>query len=149
MNMNSTRPIGRGRAKLISAVKNVSITDADTTATAPQVTTLKFPKSLMGLFIGGGGTKVKEMREESGASIEVTADDVKGECIVKISGNRAQTDKAKKIVEDINNNVTSTSNGAMPSIPAWGSSSFGSVVEEEKEEKPSGNRLGMPSKTSA
>ena len=116
MNMNSTRPIGRGRAKLISAVKNVSITDADTTP--PQVTTLKFPKSLMGLFIGRGGTKVKEMRGESGASIEVTADDVKGECIVKISGNRAQTDKAKKSVEDLNNNVTSTSNSAMPRLPS-------------------------------
>ena len=140
--MNNSRPIGRGRAKLISAVKNVSITE-----TSPsQVITLTFPKSLMGSLIGKGGTKVKEMREESGASIEVTADDVKGECIVKISGDRVQTDKAKKIVEDINNNnnnkVTSPLNSAIPGIPAWGSSKYGSVVEEEKEkEKTTGKPL--------
>jgi len=137
MNMNSSRPIGRGRAKLINAVKNVSITETS----ASQVITLTFPKSLMGSLIGKGGTKVKEMREESGASIEVTADDVKGECIVKISGDRVQTDKAKKIVEDINNNnnVNSLLNGAIPGIPAWGNSKFGSVVEEKNEkEKPTG-----------
>ena len=135
--MNSTRPVGRGRAKLINAVKNGSNIEASL------VTTLKFPKSVMGMLIGKGGSKVKEMREDSGASIEVTAEDAKGECIVKISGNRAQTDKAKKIVEDINNNVTSSSNGlcssssssAIPGIPAWGSSNYGALVEDDKEKE--------------
>ena len=123
------RPIGRGRARLITAATSLSTSvRPGPSSNASSTETLEFPKSAMGLLIGKGGAKVKEIREESGANVDISADDAQNKCIVKISGLKLQTDKAKKIVEDLNNNVGGNNSF---SVPSWGSSQFGAPVVDD------------------
>ena len=63
---------------------------------------LSVPQSMMGKIIGKAGFVIREMRENSGASIEVKETDTS--CSVIIRGGKEQRDKAVKMVGDLNNN---------------------------------------------
>merc|ERR1719341_2732733 len=111
----------------------------------------------MGKIIGKAGSVIREMRETSGASIEVKEADTS--CSVIIRGGKEQRDKAVKMVGDLNNNqsglfLSKDMREAVPgekssppqvtpitykteAPPAWGSVQYGSAVEavETEEEK--------------
>ena len=118
-------------------------------------TILGMPQGMMGKIIGKAGSMIREMRETSGASIEVTEADFK--CTVTIRGGKDQRDKAVKMIGDLNNNNqngfrskdvrSARDRSVSPEVavmtyktdppPAWGSVQYGSAVEvvETEEEK--------------
>ena len=118
-------------------------------------TILSMPQGMMGKIIGKAGSMIREMRETSGASIEVTEADSK--CTVTIRGGKDQRDKAVKMMGDLNNNNqngfrskdvrSARDRSVSPEVavmtyktdppPAWGSVQYGAAVEvvETEEEK--------------
>ena len=137
--MGAERPIGRGRAKLIERLRDT--TEAGiapgrkpgddkigVSAVASSVLVLKFPKSLMGKLVGKAGAKIKELREASGAGIDLSEEGE--EVVVKIRGTSSQRDKAKELVESVTC-VKEEPINFIPGVPAWGSVTYGVQVEEK------------------
>ena len=117
---------------------------------------LSVPQSMKGKIIGKAGSVIREMRETSGASIEVK--ETETNCSVIIRGGKEQRDKAVKMVGDLNNNNqaglflskdmreagTGGERSSPPQVtpitykteapPAWGSIQYGSAVEAAETE---------------
>ena len=136
--MGAERPTGRGRAKLIERlrdteasiapglVKKPAVEKLGVSAVTSSTLVLKFPKSLMGKLVGKGGSKIKELREASGAGIDLSEEGQ--EVVVKIRGTSSQRDKAKELMEAV---TSEESKDTFPGVPAWGSVAYGVRVEEE------------------
>ena len=142
--MGAERPTGRGRAKLIERLRDTEASHAPgprpvmkpavgVLAVTSSTLVLKFPKSLMGKLVGKGGSKIKELREASGAGIDLSEEGE--EVVVKIRGTSSQRDKAKELVEAL----TSASEESKDAVPAWGSVAYGDRVEEESPKSETGN----------
>ena len=135
--MGAERPVGRGRAKLIERLRDKDASVAPgrksggekpgVSALASSALVLKYPKSLMGKLVGTGGSKIKELREASGAGIDLSeeGDDV----VVKIRGTSSQKDKAKELVDSVTSAEEESTIGF--GVPAWGSLTYGVQVKEE------------------
>ena len=115
---------------------------------------LSVPQRMMRKLIGKAGSVIREMRENSGASIEVK--ETGTNCSVIIRGGKEQRDKAVKMVGDLNNNSqagmflskdlrgVSGEKTSPPQVtpitykteapPAWGSIQYGSAVEAAETE---------------
>ena len=130
--MGAVRPIGRGRAKLID---NLRDKDASV-APGRKTVVLKFSKSLKGKLVGKGGSKIKELREVSGAGIDLSEEGE--EVVVTIRGTGSQVEKAKELVESLTSIKEEAINGC-PGIPVWGSVKYGGPVEEEMRPSELGN----------
>lgn len=92
------------RAKaMISEVAEKSRDGAAADATVSSGTgtseTLDFPVSLMGGIIGMRGAKISEVRQQSGARIQVEKGD--GRCRVAISGTPEQVERAKQLIKGL------------------------------------------------
>ncbi|CAH2272454.1 probable ATP-dependent RNA helicase DDX43 [Pelobates cultripes] len=59
----------------------------------------RLDSSLVGMVIGRGGAKIKELEELSGARIKIVNDSYDSE--VKLFGTRDQQDKAKELINDL------------------------------------------------
>ncbi|XP_063297805.1 probable ATP-dependent RNA helicase DDX43 [Pelobates fuscus] len=59
----------------------------------------RLDSSLVGMVIGRGGAKIKELEELSGARIKIVNDNYDSE--VKLFGTRGQQDKAKELINDL------------------------------------------------
>ena len=135
--MGAERPVGRGRAKLIERLRDKDASVAPgrksggekpgVSALASSALVLKYPKSLMGKLVGKGGSKIKELREASGAGIDLSEEG--GEVVVKIRGTSSQKDKAKELVESVTSAEEESTIGF--GVPAWGSLTYGVQVKEE------------------
>ena len=143
--MGAERPTGRGRAKLIERLRDTEASHAPGPVKSPAVgvmavtsstLVLKFPKSLMGKLVGKGGSRIKELREASGAGIDLSEEGE--EVIVKIRGTSSQRDKAKELVEAVTS-ASEESKDTFPGVPAWGSVAYGDRVEEESPKSETGN----------
>ena len=137
--MGAERPIGRGRAKLIERLRDTTEAGiapgrksgddkVGVSALASSTSVMKFPKSLMGKLVGKAGAKIKEMRECSGAGIDLSEEGE--EVVVKIRGTSSQRDKAKELVEALTC-VKEEPASVIPGVPAWGSVTYGVQVEEK------------------
>ena len=143
--MGAERPVGRGRAKLIERLrdKDASVDPGrksggekpGVSALISSAIVLKYPKSLMGKLIGKGGSKIKELREASGAGIDLSEEGE--EVVVKIRGKSSQKDKAKELVESVTCAEEESNNGF--GVPAWGSVTYGVQVTEESQKSEPGN----------
>ena len=143
--MGAERPVGRGRAKLIERLrdKDASVDPGrksggekpGVSALVSSAIVLKYPKSLMGKLIGKGGSKIKELREASGAGIDLSEEGE--EVVVKIRGKSSQKDKAKELVESVTCAEEESNNGF--GVPAWGSVTYGVQVTEESQKSEPGN----------
>ena len=146
--MGAERPTGRGRAKLIERlrdtqaslapgpVKKPAVEKLGVSAVTSSTLVLKFPKSLMGKLVGKGGSRIKELREASGAGIDLSEEGE--EVVVKIRGTSSQRDKAKELVEAVTS-ASEESKDTFPGVPAWGSVAYGDRVEEEIPKSETGN----------
>ena len=147
--MGAVRPTGRGRAKLIERLRDTEASTApgpvrksavekgvSVSAVSSSALVLKFPKSLMGKLVGKGGSRIKELREASGAGIDLSEEGE--EVIVKIRGTSSQRDKAKELVEAVTS-ASEESKDTFPGVPAWGSVAYGDRVEEESPKSETGN----------
>ena len=90
----------------------------------------------MGKLVGKGGSKIKELREASGAGIDLSEEGE--EVVVKIRGTSSQRDKAKELVEALTS-ASEESKGTFPGVPAWGSIAYGVRVEDEIPKSEPGN----------
>ena len=145
--MGAERPVGRGRAKLIERLRDKDASVApgrksggekpgvSALASSALVLILKYPKSLMGKLVGTGGSKIKELREASGAGIDLSEEG--GEVVVKIRGTSSQKDKAKELVESVTSAEEESTIGF--GVPAWGSLTYGVQVKEESTNSEPGN----------
>ena len=135
--MGAERPVGRGRAKLIERLRDKDASVAPgrksggekpgVSSLASSALVLKYPKSLMGKLVGTGGSKIKELREASGAGIDLSEEG--DEVVVKIRGTSSQKDKAKELVESVTSAEEESTIGF--GVPAWGSLTYGVQVKEE------------------
>ena len=141
-----SRPVARGRGRGTRST-NMSdlkiITQEHRTINNNEVgrsetTTLTFPKSMKGALIGKQGAKIKEMRDSSGATIDIEDGTEAGQCMVKIRGLQSERDKAKKLVEEVVSMSDAASKGQFDDvdedlkIPRWGNVDYGKPVVEEE-----------------
>ena len=130
--MGAERPVGRGRAKLMERLRGPPTNGAPGRKPGEAVSSvsavLKYPTSMMGRLVGKGGSKIRELREASGAGIDVSEEGE--ECVVKIRGNQVQTDQARKLVDAVTGGQERTATD-LPGVPVWGSVTFGAPVEEK------------------
>jgi len=118
-------------------------------------TVLSMPLSMMGKIIGKAGAVIKDMKETSGARIEVT--EVDNKCSVIIKGEKEQRDKAVKLIGELNStpsiflskdlrqpqnkaetNEVSVISYKTEAPAAWGTVQYGSAVEVEETEAEKG-----------
>ena len=65
---------------------------------------LNIPKRMVGKIIGKGGSMIREIRDTSGAKVDIKEENQDDQCNVIICGTKEQRDKAIKMVGDLNNN---------------------------------------------
>ena len=101
----SDEAIDGAKALIMKAVgqnNNNSNSNQKAISTGEDREVIKIPSNLAGRVIGSGGSRIRELRDESGASIDVGRDsDVNDLVDVVISGNKLNITKAKQLVLDI------------------------------------------------
>jgi len=86
---------------------------------------MDFPVSVMGGIIGARGAKISEVRQQSGARIQVDKED--GRCHVTISGTADQVARARSLVQNLADEEMNCPSGggqlpAPPRSDSWGGS---------------------------
>ncbi|MFA6446065.1 MAG: polyribonucleotide nucleotidyltransferase [Candidatus Paceibacterota bacterium] len=85
------------RLKILDVITTaIPTTRATLAPNAPQILTIKIKPDQIGLVIGGGGKTIKEIKEKSGAEIDINDDGT-----VFFTGKNGSAEKAKKIVEEM------------------------------------------------
>jgi len=82
--------------------------------------TLEFPVSLMGGIIGARGSKISDVRQQSGARVQVEKGD--GRCKVTISGLPEQVERARNMVKHLAEEElgSEAARGGQPRGDSWG-----------------------------
>mmetsp|Transcript_49331 Transcript_49331/g.97996 ORF Transcript_49331/g.97996 Transcript_49331/m.97996 type:complete len:683 (-) Transcript_49331:115-2163(-) len=88
---------------------------------------LDFPVSVMGGIIGARGAKISEIRQASGARVQV--DKEEGRCHVTISGTSDQVARARSLVQNVADEEMHGTSGGGPQAPlrgdTWGGNAAG------------------------
>merc|ERR1719410_3315317 len=85
---------------------------------------LDFPVSVTGGIIGARGAKISEIRQSSGARVQVEKED--GRCRVTISGTNDQVARARSLVQNLADEEMHGSSGGGPLRgDSWGGSTSG------------------------
>lgn len=83
--------------------------------------TLEFPVALMGGIIGMRGSKISDVRQQSGAKVQVEKGE--GRCKVTMSGTPEQVERAKELVRSLAEEESGleSGRGGQPRSDSWGS----------------------------
>ncbi|XP_053395068.1 probable ATP-dependent RNA helicase DDX43 [Mercenaria mercenaria] len=111
---------------------------------------INVPSSNVGRIIGKGGSKIRELQDESGANIKVQRDsDSYGETVVEISGSAEAVSKAKDLINElISDSGDRGSRSFGGSSRSYGDSSA-SIGQTEATEQPRKINWGMIMKEKA
>ena len=85
------------RLKILDVMeKEIANPRSDISSNAPKIISIKIKPDQIGLVIGGGGKTIKEIKEKTGAEIDIEDDGT-----VFFTGKNGSAEAAKKIVEDM------------------------------------------------
>lgn len=115
----------------------------DGCSSVKQSVVIKIDSNLVGKVIGRGGSKIRELQDNSGANIKVLKDgDSYGETDIEIFGSTEAQDKAKELIEELVNPVdrvtislhsTSLSNGEVYQEPPRPKINWGQIMKDREE----------------
>ncbi|MES2023351.1 MAG: polyribonucleotide nucleotidyltransferase [Patescibacteria group bacterium] len=87
----------KARLTILDAIeKEIAKPRADISANAPKILIIKIKPDQIGMVIGSGGKTIKEIKEKSGAEVDIDDDGT-----VYFTGKDGSAEKAKKIVEEM------------------------------------------------
>uniref|UniRef100_A0A2M4AJZ0 RNA helicase n=2 Tax=Anopheles triannulatus TaxID=58253 RepID=A0A2M4AJZ0_9DIPT len=103
--------------------------------------TIPIPSNMVARVIGRGGATVRQMREESGAKIDV--DSANGQGTVRISGSASEVEAARKAIDDLLNSSSYGSDNGGQRYGQGGNSRF---RDSHRSDSPRGGGWSQPSR---